>query len=75
MNVCYIIRDLARYRKPAVADNNEARFLASADKEVTEHVGSCQHSGIDAVLIVREYPPAIDGNGEVLTVILDRFAF
>ena len=72
MNIGNIIANLARYRKPAVADNDKARLLAATDNEIAEHVGSCQHSGIDAVRIVREYPPVIDVHREVLTIKADR---
>ena len=46
MNICHIIANLARYRKPAVADNNETGLLASADKEIAEHVDTCEDFGV-----------------------------
>lgn len=46
MNIGNIIANLARYRKPAVADNDKARFLAATDNEVAKHVNTCEHFGV-----------------------------
>ena len=50
MNIGNIIANLTRYRKPAVADDNETGLLASTDNEIAEHIDTRKNFGSIALL-------------------------
>ena len=59
MNRDDIIADLARYRKPAVLDTHQTRFLAATYNEIAEHVDTRKDFAIKPLRRVRISEPMI----------------